>query len=536
MRMVSRLRIPYLAMAVLAVLAATTANCSDSAGRASSGVGDGGGDRTDTADSDSLATDTAAKDALGSASDASDGAVADAAAAETLADLQWRAPLGPRRGPIAVHISAPAGATAAIAAQAKLQVQIAGQWNSAALLGPAMLEGGDVVFVWDSFANFAQDGSAAVRATVANQVVEHTVELRNAATTARLVLTAHPSMDLPSGGSGPQNREIGALLLVAGAVQGEEVRVEVGKGPESLSAAPHGRATANVDGSDGTFSLVATPLAPASSAITVLFTQPLPHGWAADLAWSRDGRSLYVLGTSGELSTQPATLWRYDPAEDLSALGVPTPLATFDRPAMALAVERDHPTDRDEWAYVVLGSGPDADLGRVAAVARHGGLAAPVLDSDVAVPNDFAVSPAGGLALLSSDLFGNLLVRYDLSQTIFEKARIEPKKVPFNMVFHPGSTANQHVLLVSNLDKNSVTPMTVTPVQVKEGTAVGGLPLAAEMDIVERGPNTGLALVSALNTLVGVQLQTDGTAKKVGVLKEFGSGTSNFSGAVAVQR
>lgn len=530
------------------VLAAIPCGCSDSAGShtaatadAASDVPSGGGHDTATIDAaakDTFAADTDADTDADTGVDTATGDITqpDTSASDASTALQWLAPLAARRGPVAVQVSAPAGISAAAVAQATLQVQTGGTWKPATLLQAPQQEGAQVVFVWDSFADFAQDGPINGRASLAGQVVEHSLELRNAAATARVVLTAHPSTDLPSGGSGPQNNEIGALVLAGGALQGSELRVHVGKGPESLSAAPHGRATANVDGSDGTFSVIATPLDAAATPIQVLFTQALPHGWAADLGWSRDGRSLYVLGTAGELATQPATLWRYDPAEDLSSLGQPTPLATFERPAVAVSVERNHPSDRDEWAYVVLGPGPNADLGQVVAVARKGGLAAPALDSDVAVPNDFAVSPAGGLALLASDLFGNVLVRYDLGKTIVEAARVEPKKVPFNLVFHPASTPDLHVLLVSNLDKNSVTPFTVTPTQVKEGAAVTGLPLAAEMDLVERGPEKGLVVVSALNQLIGVQLATDGTAKKLGTLKDFGSGTPNFTGSVAVQR
>jgi hypothetical protein len=104
------------------------------------------------------------------------------------------------------------------------------------------------------------------------------------------------------------------------------------------------------------------------------------------------------------------------------------------------------------------------------------------------------------------------------------------------VVFHPASTQGKHVALVSNLDKNAVTPLVVTAGAMTEGPALTGLPLAAEMDLIERGSQTGLVLVSALNQLIAVKLSEDGAATKLGLACDFGSGTVNFSGAVAIQR
>jgi hypothetical protein len=56
------------------------------------------------------------------------------------------------------------------------------------------------------------------------------------------------------------------------------------------------------------------------------------------------------------------------------------------------------------------------------------------------------------------------------------------------------------------------------------------------MDLIERGSQTGLVLVSALNQLIAVKLSEDGAATKLGLACDFGSGTVNFSGAVAIQR
>lgn len=445
-------------------------------------------------------------------------------------------PQAPRRGPIEVRVTAPSKLLVTEIAAAALEFDAGKGWKKATVLAGWQVQSGALAAVWDSFADVDSDATVQLRILIAGTQATAALDVRNAPDTPRLVLTAHPSLTLPSGGSAPRNTEVSALRWQGATADGQPTKLQVGRGPLELHAAPHGRVTALIADFDGTFWLVHTPLDASVAGVKAEGPFSLPHGQPSDLAWSADGRSLYVLGTNGTGPAQPAVLWRYQPAEDLGSLGDPAPLATFDRPAMAMAVERQHPADRGEWAYVVLGPGAVAKEGQLAAVKLGGGLAAPLLDTDVGVPNDLAVSPAGGLGLLTSDLFGNEIVRYSLGNPLVELKRMEPAKVPFQVVFHPASTLAKHVALVSNLDKNAVTPLVVTADAMKEGPAVTGLPLAAEMDLIERGSQTGLVLVSALNQLIAVKLSADGAATKLGLACDFGSGVTNFSGSVAIQR
>lgn len=522
-------------MAILAAVALGLGSCADdpaSPAYAWADSVDAASQDGATADiaSDSVAQDAVQAQDTGQSQDAVQGQ--DAAAATT----KFLLPQTPRRGPIELRIEVSSKPLVAELAAATLEFDGGQGWKKATLLGGWQEQGSTLAVVWDSFADVSADGAVQLRINIGASQAAAALDVRNAPETPRLVLTAHPSMDLPGGGSAPRNTEVSALRWQGAKAEGQPTKLQVGKGPIELHAAPHGRATALIADFDGTFWLIHTPLDAAVAAVKAQGPFSLPHGQPSDLAWSADGRSLYVLGTNGSGPAQPAVLWRYQPAEDLSSLGDPAPLATFDRPAMALGVERNHPADRDEWAYVVLGPGPVAKLGQLAAVKATGGLAAPLLDTDVGVPNDLAVSPAGGLGLLTSDLFGNEIIRYSLGNPLVEVTRKEPAKVPYQVVFHPASTQGKHVALISNLDKNAVTPLVVTAEAMTEGPAVTGLPLAAEMDLIERGSQTGLVLVSALNQLIAVKLSEDGAATKLGLGCDFGSGTVNFSGAVAIQR
>jgi len=182
-----------------------------------------------------------------------------------------------------------------------------------------------------------------------------------------------------------------------------------------------------------------------------------------------------------------------------------------------------------------LGSGPSG-LPKLWDVAPDG-TSGPVLDFDFSVPNHLAVSPGGDVVFTTSDLFGDELFRYTLTDSaITWQETLTTIEVPYHVVFHPDAGVGTSVALVSNLNKNRVTPVRVQGNVATVGAAIGPVSLAAEMDLIERGSQLGTVFVSAVSKLTRVRLNADGTGSVLGSTPDFGAGATGITGAVAVQR
>lgn len=444
---------------------------------------------------------------------------------------------GPRRGPILLgfDIEDPDDELVSL----RLEREEAGDWVEAT---STLLEdaAGKRLYLWDSFADSEADEDVNLRlfaeAKEGHATKSFTLQVRNAPDTDRLVLVGHPMIALEGGGAHSHGTGLTAFVWSGASPEriGDPTRVTVGKGPTGLTAAPHGRATAVVHKTDGTFAIVTTPLDAKLAGVEAAHTVTLPHGNVNAVQWSPDGRYLYALGTKAD--DNPHTLWRYEPSEDLSTIGNPKSLKSLQGHSSRIAVER--PTGR---LLVTMGMGDNDEDPGVFLLGPDGSDIASVLGFDFIVPDMLSISPAGGAALFGSHIFGDEVRRLTLGDTTLEQQgdTIDTVPEPTDVVFHPGSTADRTVALVSNLSKNRVTPLVLTKDETTVGTSVAGMGLAAEMDIIQRGPQAGTVFatgVVATSRIHRAVLSMDGTVKAEEPALELGAGAENIPEGLAVQR
>ncbi|MFZ5471477.1 MAG: hypothetical protein ACOZIN_18795 [Myxococcota bacterium] len=359
-----------------------------------------------------------------------------------------------------------------------------------------------------------------------------TLDLRNAPDVDRVVMTAHRLEPLDGGGASSEGIGVSAFTWGAsGTVVGAPVRLTVPPGPSLLRAAPHGRATAVMSTSQVT--LLRTPLSGRVADVSVGETLSLPHGSPAALEWGADGRYLYVAGGAGP-SGEPPTLWRFEPAEDLSTVGAPSPLVTLPGPPSKLAVD-----GRRGRLLIYCGSG-GSGLPKLLLYDRTGAERAR-LEADLGLPEGLAVDPEGEHALLTSNLFGNEVRRFRLGDGSLtqEGTVLTTLDTPFEVVFHPApsSALGGPLALVSTLNRNTVAPVFLgANGSLSLGTAVSNVPLAAELDVIARGAQTGTVFVSAVSQLVRLTVSAQGVGQHHGAAVDFGTGTRNVTQGVAVQR
>lgn len=441
-------------------------------------------------------------------------------------------PQGARRGPILLHfrIADPDGEVALL----RLERREGAAWVPASVL---FLEraGLDATLGWDSFADFPLDGWVELRLLAPDPdgdgVGQLTLEVRNRPDTDRLVLVAHRLVPLDGGGASPDGTGLSSFTWSAdGGVVGQRARIEVGAGPGALRSAPHGRAVAVLEETDGTVSLVETPLDARPQGVRRGATLQLPHGSPADLRWSPDGRYLFVAG--GLTGTKPPVLWRFEPAEDLSTLGPPGSLASLPGPPLKLEVDR-----ASGRLLVACGSatgGPHLLL-----LLSPAGVELARLSGSFGVANALALSPQGDQALLTSVISGPevFLFRLGPASIVQEGNALTSLPSPSDALFHPLAHQTGQAALISNLEANSVTPLFL---QAGGGTvvraALGGISLAAEMDLIERGGEVGRVFVSALIRVRTLELHPDGTVSAASTAVDFGSGVRNITHGMAVQR
>jgi len=447
------------------------------------------------------------------------------------ASLTWRALTGARRGPIVLTFDV----TDALAPLDSFALSLDSPMRAATTTLVAR-QGDVVTVVWDSFADVSTDGTQALTlsgtgAGGAAAAAQVSLDVRDDPETARLVFTAHSLEALDGGGAGPNHDELSVFKWDGTTVSGTR-RVTVGVGPTELSACPNGRAVVSLDDTGSTVTLVQAPLDADPAGVTATTPVTLPYGSPSALAWSPDGRFLYVLGFAGSNPmSEPGTLWRFTPPEDLSSLGdAPTPLTTFSKPAMQLAVI---PTT----GQLLLGLGSGSSGLPKLWVVNPDGTSGPALDYDFSVPNHLAVAPSGDLAVSTSDLFGDELFRYTISPAaVTWNETLTTIQIPYHVVFHPDAGAGTSLALVSELNKNRLTPVKWVNGVATVGTPIAPVSLAAEMDEIVRGSQTGVVFVSAVSHLTRVKLNADATGAVLGSTPDFGTGATSITGAVAVQR
>jgi hypothetical protein len=444
------------------------------------------------------------------------------------AALRFVGPTAPRRGPIALSFDL--DETAGV-----ISAPVLKRAGTVATTLANERDGGQLTVVWASFDDVSTDSQQALtlEASQAGQTVNvgFNVDVRNALDPTRIVAVAHPLLPRDGGGATNDNTEVSIFAWDGGAA-GAVRKITVGRGPKGLRAAPHGRGFVVLEDTAGTASLLRTPLSGDPAEATVAALPALPWGQMAAARFSRDGRTIYLLGTAG-MAGQEATLWAVFPSEDLSSFGAPRALATLARPPLQFDVDMS-----SGRLLIAVGSGPAVGaMPRLLWFDADGTALGAPYDFDFSVANDLVIGPKGGVALSTSDLFGDELFLYTLGAT--GPAHVQTSGaagIPYNVVFHPASTATNGCALVSNLNQNRVTPVLVTPTGLSPQAPLTPISLAAELDVVERGTFAGTAFVSSVTRLARVQFQLNCTGTAPSVAVDFGSGTTNITGAVGIQR
>ncbi len=431
------------------------------------------------------------------------------------------------RGPVAL--------TATLASDASLLLEL--EFDSGAGFEPATLfeavswiaepSAGEVAvrLIWDSFSDVDDDRSVELRLSMVDsggrQPLDRTATLSvtNDPDNTRLVLAPKPIGEFPGGGISNVNTKVALLQLASdGTLSDSGNELEVGVGPEKAVFAP-GRDLAvvlNGNGSDGNLSILDVDGLSATVRGAVLDLAPAS---IHDVAAAPDGEHLFAVAGAG---TELNQLVEIDLADRLPAVTRSVDLASV---SQCVAVS------------------PRGDL---VALGRHGGddKILEIYDrSSLSVVGSlrFDAMLCGGLRfdasgrwLVSADEYGtNQITLIDVADPTAPLLAdlVTDLTAAFQGIFHPDSTA----LAVSTLNGNSVVPYSISPDgQLSAGTEVsGGLPLAAEMDMIVRGQRRGLILVSALTLVVAVQLEADGSASK-GATLDLGSGSENSVEGLAI--
>jgi hypothetical protein len=436
-----------------------------------------------------------------------------------------------RRGPILLHfgVSDPEHVIESL----RLELKKGGAWSKAT----ATLENDatGVRITWESFRDVEVDAVVPIRLVAETRVqpVEAyaSLEVLNDPETDRLILVGQPMKELEGGGANNSGNGVGVLRWSTreGKVIGDPLRIEVGKGPVQLRAAPHGRATAIIEDTEWGVSVVATPLRPdPSESVRLLTRLDLPYGTTQSVRWSADGRYLFVLGYAE--GSNPAAIWRYEPTEDLSSFGEPQVLATIPGPPSAFDV------DRTTGQFLVTCGSGGVGISKVLLYAADGHEQARI-EEDMDFANALAIHPAGGLALWTGSFSGELVRRFRFDATsLVEERVLTSVATPADIVFHPASPKYAGAAVIANFDSNTLTPLALTETGETVGTPVGRVPLASELDIIERGSLAGSIFSTAVTDVYRLQLQVDGTLQNKGAIHSFADATEQIVYGISVQR
>lgn len=398
-------------------------------------------------------------------------------------------------------------------------------------------QGNRLRWAWDSFADVSVDGPVKLRFVASGLkggevAIERTMDLRNNPDTDRVVLVSHSGAETDTGASTKGN-ELSAFVWNGqkpGALDSTPTpmqRVSVGNRPGLIRAAPHGRAAAVdiTEFREWAIDIVETPLVPIVDDIKVTHTLTLPEGTPMAFQWSPDGRYFWVIGNG------PNALWRFEPSEDLSSWPAPTRVIDLPGPAMKFAID---PVLARLFVYCGFG-GIEGELDKLILYDQRGAELGRY-DDDLVGTNGIAVSADGTLGLWTS-LMGDDVRVFSLENGVSPIGSPVETGSPYEPHFHPSK--DSHAALVSSWDSSSVTPLTVSANSVAAGSAVKGLPLAAEIDRIERGDQSGVFLVPVVSTpasIKAVRLNVDGTAEKLDVSVSLGSGYGATPTGIAIQR
>lgn len=447
--------------------------------------------------------------------------------------VDW--PADARRGPVllTVDLVDPDGSVTAV----RVEREAGGAWVPATTLWHER-EGNRLRWAWDSFADQPSTGLANVRFVATDPedgdvTLDLSLELSNDPEVDRLVLVSHPYTET----AGVRGQEISAWVWdgLSPGLLASSNRVQVGLNPGVIRAAPHGRAAA-VDITEFQqwgIDIVRTPLDALVDGVEVTHTLELPYSVAAAFAWSHDGRYLWVAGGLSNNPPLPPVLWRYEPSEDLSVWPDPVAVTELPGPPGALAV--DPLTGR---VLVHCGKG-GGEVDHLVLYDRHGEEIGR-LSQDLGPTQGMGISSDGQYALWAPNPFSNYagkLLLFSLESGVAMVGEPVDFTNGYEPWFHPDR--GSHAALVSSFESNAVTPVRHQAGAVSVGSPITGLPLAAEMDRIERGSQSGtflLPVTSSPTTLRAVMLNTDGTAHRIEFSAPLGAGFEAMSGGIAIQR
>lgn len=447
--------------------------------------------------------------------------------------VDW--PADARRGPVllTVDLIDPDGSVTGV----KVEQDAGGTWVPATTLWHER-DGNRLRWAWDSFADQPSTGLASLRFVATDPedgdvTLDLSLELSNDPDVDRLVLVSHPYTET----AGVRGDEVSAWVWdgLSPGLLATSHRVKVGLNPGLIRAAPHGRAAA-VDITEFQqwgIDIVRTPLDALVDEVEVTHTLEIPYSVAAAFEWSHDGRYLWVAGGLSNNPPLPPVLWRYEPSEDLSVWPEPVAVAELPGPPGAMAVDRA--TGR---MLVHCGKG-GGEVDHLVLYDRHGEELGR-LSLDLGPTQGMGISADGQYALWTpnpfSDFAGKLLLLSLESGVTMVGDPVDFTNA-FEPHFHPDR--GSHAALVSSFESNAVTPVRHQAGALSVGSPITGLPLAAEMDRIERGSQSGtflLPVTSSPTTLRAVMLNTDGTAHRIDVSVPLGEGFDSMSGGIAIQR
>jgi len=431
---------------------------------------------------------------------------------------------GPRRGPIILKFGLQAGASEIT--DLKLEGKAGDEWRRVTT-STVEKTATSALYVWESFSDVAVDGPFTIRLIGKDQTGdisgEVTIDVRNNPETDRLVLTGHDLVAVEGGGWTSNGTLVSALKWqTKSETFGARKDFHVGRGPEALKAAPHGRATAIVEDRDMAVSIVFTPLDADPNGVYKIATVAPPYGGTATARWSPDGRYLYIAGYRDQ--GEPAMIWRVEPSEDLSTVSAPEALGILPGPPSQFAVEPG--TGR---IFVTCGPGTtDPGVKSKLLLFDNRGNELSRLEMDIDFANQVVFHPKGGLALWLAEWSGYQVRRFAiLGDTLTELTPVITNvEAPADIVFHPGSTKQSGAALVANAEKNRVTPLELSGETVTPRSSVGGIPLSQELDLIERGSQTGMVFSTAVTAFYRVKLGLDASAQGLGKIYEFSSSST----------
>jgi len=348
----------------------------------------------------------------------------------------------------------------------------------------------------------------------------------------RVVLVGEPFSAVP----GVDGTTIRAMRLsTAGVLTPTDTRIDVGFRPARVEFVPSGQ-FALVLGEEGQLASIAVPSA---GALTLVDTVVLPRAGYGDMQVLADGQTVIVAGSNVDISSGLSTV-------TLACDGQLTiDTAAFHNLRLTYSFDWIDPL---QTRAVVLGG--QAVFAPVDPIdtrifermnGRWTQVATFDLWSDAIDPKRIAVSPDGRTMLAPNgspfSTQGGTVMVVNITGNVLASQRLIPdmddaREALFSV---DGATA-----LVSLLSANSVAVLADRGMGFVEVSRIRGVGLAETLAAVERGPLTGLVLVTSVDANGGpniARLQIDGAGvvRDLGQI-ELGMGSETIPGPLAIQR